>query len=81
MRANLLLVLWEMGCWTTAVAGKRSHKAESCMALWMSKRLTPVLKLMAAEASCDRKKAFRGTQALCESKRESAEGQKAPSTS
>lgn len=56
MRANLLLVLWEMGCWSTAVAGKRSHEAESSMALWKSKCLIPVLKLMATETSYDRKK-------------------------
>lgn len=28
MKADLLLVLWEMGCWSTAVAGKVSQGRE-----------------------------------------------------
>lgn len=81
MKATLLLVLWEMGCWSAAMAGERSHEAESSRALWTSKCLTPVLKLEVAETSCDReRKPLRGTQAFQERKMESAEGEKFPST-
>lgn len=80
MKATLLLGLWEMGCWSAAVADERSHEAESSRALWTLKCLTPVLKLEVAETSCDRRKPLRGTQALQERKMESAEGQKSPST-